>query len=184
MVNPTAKLHDGARDQAAADLMPVVYEELRQVAASLLKRQPPGQTLQPTALVHEAFVRLTSSANAPLWKGRDHFITAVARAMRWILVDLQRRKGAFQRIVANGCVGTPNERFDPPIVDIIALDEALDRLAHDNPVAAQLVELRYFTGLTLKDAAKALGISRRTAIDKWAFARACLQLMLEGELGQ
>jgi RNA polymerase sigma factor (TIGR02999 family) len=169
-----------AKNQSAAELFPVVYDELRHLAANLLKRHAPGQTLQPTALVHEAFVKLTGSADPTSWENRQHFFAAAARAMRWILVDGQRRKNAFQRLVANGRIGTTDETSDPPLVDLIALDDALNRLAVENPSAAQLVELRYFAGLTLDEAAKTMGISRRTVIDKWSFARTCLQVMLEG----
>jgi RNA polymerase sigma factor (TIGR02999 family) len=169
-----------ARDRASADLLPVVYDELRRLAANLLNREAPGQTLQPTALVHEAYVRLTGTADAPCWENREHFFAAAARAMRRILVDAHRRKCVFRRIVATEDVITPDEVTDPPTLDLIALDEALDRLGADDPLAAQVVELRYFAGLTIEESAQALAVSRHVVGLKWAFARSWLRLILEG----
>lgn len=177
----TISCDDTAQKQAAAELLPIVYDNLRRLAAKLIGRQAPGQTLQPTALVHEAFVRLTASRENPSWENCEHFFAAAARAMRCILVDSHRRKCVFQRIVANGRVGTAEECADPPMVDLIALDTALDQLAAEDPIAAKVIEFRFFVGLSLNQTAKALSISRRAVSDKWAFARAWLLLMLEGE---
>jgi RNA polymerase sigma factor (TIGR02999 family) len=167
-------------DQAAADLLPLVYDELRRLATNLLNHEAPGQTLQPTALVHEAYVRLTGATTVPSWQSREHFFAAAARAMRRILVDIHRRKCVFRNIVASGEVDTPNESCDPPIVDLIALDDALNLLATQDPSAARVVELRYFAGLTLDQVAESMKLSRRSVSEKWTFARSWLQLMLEG----
>jgi RNA polymerase sigma factor (TIGR02999 family) len=165
--------------KAAADLLPLVYGELRRLAADCLAREKPGQTLQATALVHEAYLRLVGADPAPAWSGRGHFFGAAARAMRQILVDAARRKGADKRgggrgrlsLDAAAAVATPE---GPPADDLLALDEALSRLAVEDPLKARLVELRYFAGLSVEDAAAALGISPATAKRHWVYARVWL----------
>lgn len=164
----------------AAQLLPLVYDELRKLAATKLAEERPGQTLQPTALVHEAYLRLVGEADGPLWQNRDHFFGAAAEAMRRILIDSARRK----RTAKHG-----GNRIREPLDDIVtpekcdellALDEALTKLATADPVKARLVELRYFVGLTGEEAAKVLGISPATADRYWAYARAWLQVNLRG----
>jgi RNA polymerase sigma factor (TIGR02999 family) len=164
------------------DLLPLVYEELRRLAAGQLAHEAPGQTLQPTALVHEAYVRLASGAAiAP--EGRSQFLAAAATAMRRILIDRARARKADKR---GG--GRQRADIDPDDVaapersaELLALDEALTRLAEKDPRKAKLVELRYFAGLTLDEAAVALGVSPATADRDWAFARAWLHREIEGE---
>ncbi len=166
---------------AAVDLLPLVYEELRKLAAVRMAGESPDQTLQPTALVHEAYLRLVGPADADRWDHRGHFFAAAAEAMRRILVDAARRKaatrhgGGFARLELD-----PDAAAAPEIrEDLIALDEALDRLATEDSLKAELVKLRYFGGLTLAEAAAALGLSERTAGRHWAFARAWLRREVE-----
>src|SRR5262245_44004590 len=165
--------------QAADRLLPLVYDELRKLAAQKLANEKPGQTLQPTALVHEAYLRLvgrqSEDAQLPKYNDRSHFFAAAATAMRRIIIDIARRKktrkhgGAFQR--------QPLEAIAAPEADgeLLALDEALDKLALQDPAKARLVELRYYAGLTGEQAAAVLGISPTTADRHWAYARAWLQ---------
>jgi len=162
--------------QAAADLLPVVYGELRQLAAARLAAEKPGQTLQATALVHEAYLRLVGGRQPQDWSGRGHFFAAAAEAMRRILINRARDKGRLKR-------GGGRRRLDldhlsdpgtAPAADLLDLDDALDRLARSYPQAADLVKLRFFAGLSLDEAAVALGLARRTADRQWAFARAWL----------
>lgn len=162
--------------QAADQLLPLVYEELRRLAQARLTRERPGQTLQATALVHEAFVRLVQADAAQPWRTRGHFFAAAARAMRRILVEHARRR---QRIRHGGHL----QRLDADVVevaapeireDLLALDAALDRLAESDPAAAELVQLRYFAGLSMADIAAAMDISTRTADRLWVFAKAWL----------
>jgi RNA polymerase sigma factor (TIGR02999 family) len=167
---------------AAEQLLPLVYEELRKLAAQKLAQERPGQTLQATALVHEAYLRLVGAENARPWSGRGHFFAACAEAMRRILVESARRKRSLKR---GG--GRPRQDLDdvplagPPVrEDLLALDEALTKLAATDRPAADLVRLRYFAGLTLPQAAEALGMSPRTAGRLWAFARAWLRREVEG----
>ena len=164
---------------AAADLLPLVYDELRKLAAARLADESPGQTLQPTALVHEAFLRLAGSAPDPGWNGRAHFFGAAARAMRQILVDAARLKGSSKRgggrhrvpLDATASIAAPEgSRVD----DLLALDEALTQLAAEDPAKARLVELRYFAALSVEDAAAALGVSPATAKRHWVYARSWL----------
>jgi RNA polymerase sigma factor (TIGR02999 family) len=161
---------------AAAELLPLVYEELRRLAAARLAEEKPGQTLQPTALVHEAYLRLVGGDAAKNWNGRGHFFAAAAEAMRHVLVDNARRKlrakrgGGRQRIELDDAVPAPPEEAE----QLLALDEALTRLAGQDSEAAGLVKLRYFAGLSVEEAADALGISRAGAYRHWAFARAWL----------
>jgi RNA polymerase sigma factor (TIGR02999 family) len=168
--------------RAAEQLLPLVYEELRKLAAVRLAQEKPGQTLQATALVHEAYLRLVGGEKAKLWDGRGHFYAAAAEAMRRILVDSARRRQSVKR---GG--GRLRESLDEAIiaapdapVDLLALDEALSRLETEDPRAAGLVKLRYFAGLTIREAADALGVSPRTADDIWAYARAWLFRALQG----
>ncbi len=163
-------------DAKAADkLLPLVYEELRRLAAQKMSQEPPGQTLQATALVHEAYIRLVGDESSN-WKGRTHFFAAAAEAMRRILIENARRKlrlrhGGGQRRVGldDACMA-----IEEPSEDLIALDEALVKLTIEDPVKADLVKLRYFAGLTIEQAAKILGISRATADRYWSYARAFL----------
>jgi RNA polymerase sigma factor (TIGR02999 family) len=167
--------------QATADLLPLVYDELRKLAAARLAAEGPGQTLQPTALVHEAYLRLVGPADAPEWHGRGHFFGAAAEAMRRILINRVRDKGRLKRGGTRRRVDL-QELSDPaaaPAADLLDLDEALDRLAAAYPDCAELVKLRFFAGLTQAQAAAALGLSRRTADDRWAFARAWLYKALD-----
>ena len=161
--------------KAADELLPLVYEELRRLAAQKMSHEPPGQTLQATALVHEAYVRLVGSQDQG-WSGRTHFFAAAAEAMRRILIDNARRKqrlkrgGAQQRIDLDKVDIT----FKDPSTNIIALDEAMEKLAQEDPVKADLVKLRYFAGLTIEQSAEILNISRATAERYWSYARAWL----------
>jgi RNA polymerase sigma factor (TIGR02999 family) len=165
----------------ASELLPLVYDELRRLAARRLARESPGQTLQATALVHEAYLRLVGSQD-PGWNGRGHFFAAAAEAMRRILVDHARHKKSLKggegldRVDLDRIEVAEEDRPD----DLIALDEALSLLARDDPQTAELVKLRYFCGLSNKQAADALGISPRTADFRWAFARAWLFEKIKG----
>jgi RNA polymerase sigma factor (TIGR02999 family) len=163
--------------RAAEQLLPLVYDELRKLAAQMLAHEKPGQTLQATALVHEAYLRLIGPDNAPDWDSRGHFFAAAAEAMRRILVDNARRKastkrggGLERRILDEAQVET-----DKDADDLLALDEALSQLAETDPAAASLVQLRYFAGLTTEQAAAALGISVRSAYYTWSYARSWLR---------
>ena len=169
--------------RAAADLLPLVYAELRKLAAARLADEKVGHTLQPTALVHEAYVRLVGSDPGQPWNGRGHFFAAAAEAMRRILVNRARDKGRDKR-------GGGWQRVDLDHVlvadqaadeELVAIDDALDELARRNGPCAELVKLRFFTGLTLDEAAAAMGIARRTANRYWAFARAWLYDALRPE---
>jgi RNA polymerase sigma factor (TIGR02999 family) len=168
--------------QAAADLLPLVYDELRMLAAARLAEETPGNTLNATALVHEAYLRLVGPADAARWDNRGHFFAAAAEAMRRILVDAARRKsrdkhgGDWTRIELELALPAASD----PRHDLIALDAALGRLATVDAQAAKLVELRYFGGLSVAAAAQVLGISSRTADRVWAFARAWLHRELTG----
>jgi RNA polymerase sigma factor (TIGR02999 family) len=169
--------HIESGDSAAAkQLLPLVYDELRKLAATRLAREKPGQTLAATALVHEAYVRLVDNDAAQHWNSRGHFFAAAAEAMRRILVEGARRKGRLkhggrlQRVdLDSDCVAT-----EPPSLDLLALDEALSKLAVIEPVKAELVKLRFFAGLTMPEAADALGVSMATAERYWTFARSWL----------
>jgi RNA polymerase sigma factor (TIGR02999 family) len=161
--------------QASEKLLPLVYEELRQVAARQMAHERPGQTLQATALVHEAYLRLLGGG-AESWQNRRHFFSAAAETMRRILVDRARRKrrqrhGGSHRRVELDAQEIPVES---PDVDLLALDEALDQLAAEEAQKAELVKLRFFAGLSEQEAADVLGISRATAARHWAYARAWL----------
>jgi len=167
---------------AAAQLLPLVYAELRKLAAQKLAKEKPGQTLEATALVHEAYLRLVDTDKAQQWNSRGHFFAAAAEAMRRVLVENARRK---QRVKHGG----GRQRLDldeacpvvqPPSDDVLALDEALTRLAACDPVRAELVKLRFFAGLTMPEAAQALGLSLATAERHWTFVRTWLFAELTG----
>jgi RNA polymerase sigma factor (TIGR02999 family) len=167
--------------QAADKLLPLVYDELRLLAAQKMAQEKPGQTLQATALVHEAFLRLVDAEKAQPWDSRRHFFAAAAEAMRRILIENARRKKQGKR-------GGARKRLDLKDIDIVdgtspeallIIDDALDKLAREDAEAAQLVKLRYFAGLSIEDAAESIGISRSTAYEHWAYARARLRLELQ-----
>lgn len=166
---------DAGNRQSAEALLPLVYEELRKLAAARMARERAGQTLQPTALVHEAWLRLTSGA-APQFKGRAHFFGAAAEAMRRILVDRARRKAAARH--GGGRERVPVDALEiaieAPDDQVLAVDEALEKFAALDARKAELVKLRFFGGLTLEQAAETLGISEPTAKRWWAYARAWL----------
>jgi RNA polymerase sigma factor (TIGR02999 family) len=157
--------------------LPLVYDELRKLAAQRLAHQTPGQTLQPTALVHEAYLRLVGDPEGSTWDNRAHFFAAAAEAMRRILIDNARRKGRRKRGggLSRRALDEAEQLTVPEVrEDLLALDEALTRLTAVDPQAAQLVQLRYFAGLSIPDAARTLGVSARTADRLWAFARVWL----------
>jgi RNA polymerase sigma factor (TIGR02999 family) len=167
---------------AASQLLPLVYEELRKLAAQKLARETPGQTLQPTALVHEAYLRLVGEDEEQHWDSRGHFFAAAAEAMRRILVEIARQKASLKR-------GGDRDRVDvvdsllaspEPREDLVALDAALAKLAETDKQAAELVQLRYFAGLPIREVAEILGIAPRTADRLWAFARAWLHEEIKG----
>ena len=161
--------------RAAEELLPVVYEELRRLAAQRLAHETPGQTLQPTALVHEVWLRLVGDED-PGWEGRAHFFGAAAEAMRRVLIDRARAKGRVKR--GGGMrrieLRSTDLRIDEVSDDLLALDEALTQLATEDRVKAELVKLRFFGGLAMEEAARMLGISPATADRYWAYARAWL----------
>ena len=167
---------------AAAQLLPLVYDELRRLAAQKLAHEAPGQTLDATGLVHEAYLRLVGPVDGDRWKDRGHFFAAAAEAMRHILVDKARRKrrhkhgGGRKRIELDDSVPAPPTAEE----HLLALDEALTQLAGDDPEAAAVVQLRYFAGLSVEEAAQSLGMSRASAYRHWTFARACLRQQLAG----
>ncbi len=170
--------------QASEQLLPLVYNELRELAAQRLAQEQPGQTLQATALVHEAYLRLVDVKQAQLWNSRGHFFAAAAEAMRRILIDQARRKqsqrgggGRQRRDVEHLAIAVPE-----PSLDILAVNEALERFEAVDPVKARLVKLRYFAGLTIPQAADALGISTTTADRHWSYARAWLHAELKKDV--
>ncbi len=161
---------------ASDELLPLVYDALRRLAAEKMAQESPGQTLQATALVHEVYLRLVDAENAPQWESRGHFFAAAAEAMRRILINRARDKnrlkrgGAGKRLKLDHLTVVDTASDD----DLVALDEALEKLAQENKACAELVRLRFFAGLTQEEAAAALGVARRTADRRWAFARAWL----------
>jgi RNA polymerase sigma factor (TIGR02999 family) len=176
---------DQGDPSAAEQLLPLVYDELRKLAAAKLAQEKPGQTLQATALVHEAYLRLVDTEQAQHFNSRGHFFAAAAEAMRRILIEQARHEGRQKR-------GGKRQRLDLDAValatkvtpdQLLALDEAVSRLTEEDPTAAQLVKLRYFAGLTVAEAGQALGISTRTAYRHWNYARAWLysELLETGE---
>ncbi|MFO0872241.1 MAG: ECF-type sigma factor [Pirellulales bacterium] len=169
-------------NQDSAQYLPLVYDELRQMARALLAKEPPGQTLDATSLVHEAYLRLRQRhATAPEpWMDRAHFFRAAAMTMRRILVDNARRKACVKHGGEHVRADRQLDQILPPrdVVDLVALDEALSELAAADPQAAALVELRYFSGMTIPEAAEVLGISSRLADSLWAYSRAWLRAYL------
>lgn len=167
--------------KAAEELLPLVYAELRRLAAQKMANEAPGQTLQPTALVHEAWLKLAGSRQQ--WQGRSHFLAAAAEAMRRILIDRARRKAAWKRGEARPLQELHETRLEvrAPDEEILAVHEALEALGQCEPVAAQVVKLRYFVGLTIPEIAEALEMSPRTADRHWAFTRAWLKRAIRGE---
>jgi RNA polymerase sigma factor (TIGR02999 family) len=168
---------------AANELLPLVYEELRMLAVAKLAQEKPGQTLQATALVHEAYVRLVGAETEQHWDNRGHFFAAAAEAMRRILIDNARRKARAKH-------GGGRKRVDLDDADVISMaapdellviDEALTKLAAEDPRAAQLVRLRYFAGLSVEEAAEFSGLSRSSAYEHWSYARAWLHCELYGQ---
>jgi RNA polymerase sigma factor (TIGR02999 family) len=170
-------------DLAAADeLLPLVYRELRRLAAAKLAREKPGQTLHPTALVHEAYVRLVEGEESQRWNGRGHFFAAAAEAMRRILIERARQKqslkqgGELRRVDLN--LATP--AIEDHGIDVLALNEALTQLEEQYPDKARLVKLKYFAGLTIPEASQLMGISTATAERYWRFSKAWLHSRLTG----
>lgn len=164
-------------DSAAAEkLLPLVYDELRQLAAAKLAQERPGQTLQATALVHDAYIRLVDVEKAQHWNSRGHFFGAAAEAMRRIIVENARRKGRLKHggLMERVDFDADFLAADSPQLDLIALDEALSRLAEEEPLKAELVTLRFFGGLSMAEAANALGVSLATAERYWIFAKSWL----------
>ena len=174
-----------ADDRQSLDaLLPIVYQELRRLAAAYLRRERPGQTLQPTALVHEAYLRLLKD-RPDRWQNRAHFCAIAAHSMRQILIERARARGALKR-GGGGVRITLDEGLVPgagPTVDLLALDRALERLAGLDPEQARLVELRFFGGLTIEETAEAMRISPATVKRHWTLARAWLARELEGQPG-
>jgi RNA polymerase sigma factor (TIGR02999 family) len=174
---------EGGDPHAAEQLLPLVYEELRQLAAQKIGQEKPGQTLQATALVHEAYLRLVNVEKAQHWNSRGHFFAAAAEAMRRILVEYARRKrrsrhgSGFQRVNLEDGVTYTQESAD----ELLSVNEALDKLAQEDPKKAELVKLRFFSGLSVQEAADVLGISRATADRYWAYAKAWLYCAISGE---
>jgi RNA polymerase sigma factor (TIGR02999 family) len=168
---------------SAEQLLPLVYDELRRLAAGKLAQERPGQTLQATALVHEAYLRLVDVDRAQHWNSRGHFFAAAAEAMRRILVEDARRKrglkhgGACRRVDLDEAASYAAESAD----ELLALNDALDQLAAEDPKKADLVKLRYFSGLSVQEAADVLGISRATADRYWAYAKVWLYCAIAGE---
>jgi RNA polymerase sigma factor (TIGR02999 family) len=179
LVRPLTELlqaAQGGNADAAQRLMAVVYEQLQQIARARMVNLPPGQTLQPTALVHEAYLRLTDKADVP-WESRRHFFFAAARAMRDILVEQARRKagpvrggGRHRRELDEACAVL----VEPPTEDVLAVHEALEELEREDPLKAKIVLLRYFIGLTTEETADVLGLSASTLDRKWRYIRAWL----------
>jgi RNA polymerase sigma factor (TIGR02999 family) len=165
--------------KAAEELLPLLYKELRKLAAQKMANEAPGQTLQPTALVHEAWLRLVGSGQEH-WNSRGHFFGAAAEAMRRILVERARRR----RVLEKGGFGEKSDLDESDLVatapaeELLAVDEALDRLAAEDPAAADVVKLRYFAGMTMAEAAEAMGLPLRSAERLWTFARAWLRQAL------
>jgi RNA polymerase sigma factor (TIGR02999 family) len=171
--------------QAAEQLLPFVYDELRKLAASKLTQEKPGQTLQATALVHEAYLRLVDVSKVQRWDTRGHFFAAAAEAMRRILINRARDKKRAKRGGEHHRVNLDHIEIalDTDDEELIALDEALTQLAVEDPDAARLVNLRFFAGLTLRDAALSLGLSQRSAERQWSYARAWLYARLSQDAG-
>jgi len=169
--------------QAAGQLLPLVYDELRRLAAQKLTQEKPGQTLSATALVHEAYLRLVGKDDLPQWNSRGHFFAAAAEAMRRILVESARRRMALKRSGQRQRRDLDESNIAAPESsdDLLALDEALGKLTETDRQSAELVKLRYFAGLTMDQAAEVLAISPRTAYHIWDYARSWLRREMEGE---
>jgi RNA polymerase sigma factor (TIGR02999 family) len=167
---------------AAEQLLPLVYDELRKLAAQRLAQEKPGQTLQPTALVHEAYLRLVQVNEQKTWDSRGHFFAAAAEAMRRILVENARRKDSLKRGGGLARADIEEREIPQPEIseDVLALDGALTKLAGVDKMSAAVVQLRYFAGLTLSEVAQILSVSPRTAGRSWAYARAWLRQEIEG----
>src|SRR5215831_7961036 len=174
---------DRGDPRAADELLPLVYDELRQLAAAQMAREKPGQTLDATALVHEAYLRLVGPADDQRWENRGHFFAAAAEAMRRILVEAARRKKRLRHGggLRRGELPADGPAVTSPVEDVVAVDEALAKLAAADPQAAELVQLHYFGGLTVEQAAAVLGVSVRKAYAIWAYARAWLFRSLGGD---
>ena len=170
----------GGDRKAAAELLPLVYDELRALAAARLDREAPGHTLQPTALVHEAYLRLVGLADADRWDHRGHFFAAAAEAMRRVLVDHARSRNREKRGGGIGRAELPDVPAPDPDERLLALDDALTRLAAEDPIAAKVVELRHFAGLGHEEIAAALDITVYAARQKWTYARAWLRDAMTG----
>jgi len=170
---------------AAEQLLPLVYDELRHLAAAKLAQEKPGQTLQATALVHEVYIRLVDSEKAQNWNSRNHFYAAAAEAMRRILVESARRGrrlkhgGLHHRVELQNCDGAIDARPDA----LLAIDDALAKLSTEDSLASEIVKLRYFAGMTIEEAAGLLGISRATAYRHWTYARAWIRCEILGTDG-
>jgi RNA polymerase sigma factor (TIGR02999 family) len=174
----------GGDSKAAQDLLPLVYEELRKLAAHKMANEAPGQTLQPTALVHEAWLRLVGTEN-PQFEGRGHFFAAAAEAMRRILIDRARQKLSLKRGAGAARVNLEDLEVASAADDdtLLAVDEALTKLAREDPDSAEFIKLRFFAGMTNAEAAQALGIAERTARRHWSFARAWLFREIQRQAG-
>lgn len=182
MTDVTQILSEIEHGAAAADrLLPLVYVELRKLAAAKLVNEKSGQTLQPTALVHEAYLRLVDVEKVQKWDSRGHFFAAAAEAMRRILVENARRKGRQKHGGELNRVELDEPALTTTTSDarLLAIDEALEKLARDDPQVAELVKLRFFAGFSLTEAAEILGMSRTTAYEQWAYARAVLRCHVE-----
>ncbi len=172
---------DQGDPQAADELLPLVYDELRRLARAKLAQEAPGQTLQPTALVHEAYLRLVNGAEGQHWNGRGHFFAAAAEAMRRILINHARDKkrlkrgGNRRRLELQDLASVESASPD----ELLALNEALEKLAAEDSECAELIKLRFFAGLTMDEAVEALGIARRTAERRWSYGRAWLYKQLQ-----
>jgi RNA polymerase sigma factor (TIGR02999 family) len=176
------QIEDG--DPSAADqLLPLVYDELRTLASHRLANEKPGQTLQATALVHEAYLRLVGNEQDEHWDSQGHFFAAAAEAMRRILINRARDKNRLKRGGGHRKVGLDQIELalDTPAEDLLELDEAMQQLAEEDEIGAKLVNLKFFAGLNLRQAAKALGVPARTADRHWAYARAWLYERLDGD---
>jgi RNA polymerase sigma factor (TIGR02999 family) len=182
MADVTQLLHaiESGDAHAAEQLLPLVYDELRKLAAQKLTQEKPGQTLEATALVHEAYLRLVGAVEPQVYRDRRHFFAVAAGAMRRILIDQARRKQAEKHGGGRLRQELPDVAAPPSDGELLALNEALEQLATEDPVKARLVELRYFAGLTSDQAADVLGISPSTADRHWAYARAWLQTAVRG----
>jgi RNA polymerase sigma factor (TIGR02999 family) len=171
-------------DPAAAEqLLPLVYDELRKLAAAKLAQEKPGQTLQATALVHDAYIRLVDVEKAQHWNSQGHFFAAAAESMRRILVDQARRKQAYKRGGQGRRISldAADVGLASPADEILDIDDALTRLTAEDPEASRLIQLRYFAGLSIEDAAELVGISRSTAYEHWSYARVRLRTLLDAD---